>query len=509
MKIALSGFALRVGSSAALVLSLSLSAETAAYAQQPDNPNRPLPEADYLWWRLPPGEERYARIDGLRIKGHVEEITAIARRSREDGHQYWGVIAGQPYHDQVREWIGAHFERIGLQNVRHNIYDLAPQWMPRSWEVTVTAGGRTVELESANVPYEGVGTPPAGLELEPVWLGLGAESDFIGRDVEGKAAFVIAMPRPTARGHSGHPGAQRALERGAAAIVWVFGMLGNPQVQPMGQSYPVPAFMVGLRDGELVEGMIGRGESPRLHIRADVQHVPGLSSGDVLGVLPGTTDENIFIVAHFDAFFEGALDNASGVAGMIALAEHFAAMPQSQRRRNIVFAGLCCHHEVPGLNDAPNSSRWMVEEMRDELDRAALVINMEHLSQTQTYWASPGSGSRGYAGPDGLVYSNTVSARRWYASGSDRLRELVRTTWRDFGVATYAAPENNPGGELGPYPAVAPSIHIIDHTFYHTSMDTPALVPASGLQSSVQAFAKIIDEVNEMDMREVRGDLYP
>jgi hypothetical protein len=40
-------------------------------------------------------------------------------------------------------------------------------------------------------------------------------------------------------------------------------------------------------------------------------------------------------------------------------------------------------------------------------------------------------------------------------------------------------------------------------------MDTPALVPASGLQSSVQAFAKIIDEVNEMDMRDVRGDLYP
>ena len=412
-----------------------LSTAGGAFAQA-DNPNRPLPESDYLWWRLPTSEQQYARIDGYRIKSHVEAITAIARRSRDDGHQYWGVIAGQPYHDQVREWIGDQFERIGLQDVRHQIYELAPQWVPESWEVSVTAGGRTVVLESANVPYDGVGTPPAGLDLEPVWLGLGAESDFIGRDVRGKAAMVIAMPRPTARGHSGHPGAQRAVERGAAAIVWVFGMLGNPQVQPMGQVYDVPAFMIGLHDGELVEGMIGRGERPRLRLRADVRHVPGLRSGDVLGVLPGTTDENIFIVAHFDAFFQGALDNASGVAGMVALAEHFAAVPQSQRRRNIIFAGLCCHHEVPGLDGAPNSSRWMVEAMRDELDKAALVINMEHLSQTQTYWASPGQGSRGYAGPDGLVYSNTVSARRWYASGSTRLRDVVTKAWRDFGVAT-------------------------------------------------------------------------
>lgn len=490
----------------AFTATLILSGADVAGAQGAPNPNRPLPESDYLWWQLPESERRYERIDGYRIKGHVEEIVAIARRSRDTG-QHWGVIAGLPTHDRVREWIGTQFRRIGLQNVRDHIYQLDPQWMPTGWEVTVTGGGRTVRLESAHLPYEGVGTPAAGLDLESVWLGLGAESDFIGREVRGKAAFVIAMPRPTARGHSGHEGARRAVERGAAAIVWVFGMQGNPSVQPMGQSYEIPAFMVGLHDGELVEQMIGQGLNPRIRLRADVQHVPGLSSGDVYGVLPGTTNENIFVVAHFDAFFEGALDNASGVSGMVALAEYFAEVPQSQRRRNIIFAGLCCHHEVFGLDQAPTSSRWMVEEMRDELDRAALVLNMEHLSQTQTYIASPSQ--RGYALPDGLVYSNTVSARRWFASGTEQFRDMVKQTWRDFGVAIYAAPETNPGGELGAFPPVAPSLHIIDHTFYHTSMDTPALVPAAGLQNTVQAFAKIIDMVDDMDMEDIRGDVYP
>ncbi len=489
------------------VLTLMLAGRGLLQAQTVENQNRPLPEDEYLWWQLPASEQEYNRINGYRIKSHVEEIAAIARRSRDDGNQHWGIIAGQPYHDEVREWISGHFERLGLEDMHHQIYELDPQWVPQSWEVSVTANGRTTELESAHVPYGAVGTPPEGLTLEPVWLGLGAESDFLGRDVRGKAAFVIARPRPTARGHSGHPGARRAVERGAAAIVWVYALQGNPAIQPMGATYPIPAFTLGLHDGDMVEEMIGQGQNPMLHLRSDVENVPGLQAGDVYGVLPGTTEENIVVVAHFDSFFEGALDNASGVAGMVALAEYFAAVPQAERTRNIIFAGICCHHGGQGIDQSPTGSFWMVEAMRPELDRTALVVNMEHLSQTQTYAASPGS--RGYALPDGLVYSNTVSARRWFASGTEQFRQMVKKTWRDFGVAIYAAPETRPGGELGAFPPVAPSLHIIDHTFYHTSMDVPDLVPASGLQNTVQAFAKMIDEVDAMEMREVRGELYP
>jgi hypothetical protein len=150
---------------------------------------------------------------------------------------------------------------------------------------------------------------------------------------------------------------------------------------------------------------------------------------------------------------------------------------------------------------------WIIQNMASTLDRAALVINMEHLSQTQTYAAS--RGGRGYAEPDGLVYSNSVSARRWFVGGSDDLENLTKKTFQDFGVAIYAAPEQNPGGELGAFRPVAPTVHIIDHTFYHTTMDTAELVPASGLQSATQAFAKIIDEVNRMDTLEIRADLIP
>ena len=60
---------------------------------------------------------------------------------------------------------------------------------------------------------------------------------------------------------------------------------------------------------------------------------------------------------------------------------------------------------------------------------------------------------------------------------------MVFDTLREFGVSVYAL-ENGP--KNGNY---APSFHIIDHVIYHTSLDTPDLVPASGLERSTRAFA--------------------
>ena len=55
-----------------------------------------LPDDAYLRWPLPPGEEAYADIDGMAMKKQIPEITAISRKSRDDGNQFWGRIAGMP-----------------------------------------------------------------------------------------------------------------------------------------------------------------------------------------------------------------------------------------------------------------------------------------------------------------------------------------------------------------------------------------------------------------------------
>ena len=66
-------------------------------------------------------------------------------------------------------------------------------------------------------------------------------------------------------------------------------------------------------------------------------------------------------------------------------------------------------------------------------------------------------------------------------------------------------PERYPGGELGPVHTFAPSMQIIDRILYHTSLDTDEYVPASGLENAARAYAKIIDDVNKVDLAELRA----
>jgi hypothetical protein len=46
---------------------------------------------------------------------------------------------------------------------------------------------------------------------------------------------------------------------------------------------------------------------------------------------------------------------------------------------------------------------------------------------------------------------------------------------------------------------------LLDHAIYHADIDKPALVPERGLEAAVRAFARIIDDVNTLDLSELKG----
>ena len=58
--------------------------------------------------------------------------------------------------------------------MRIQSFDLAPQWMPQAWEVSVAGGGKTLTLDSAQPNYASVPTPAGGLDLEAIYVGLGS-----------------------------------------------------------------------------------------------------------------------------------------------------------------------------------------------------------------------------------------------------------------------------------------------------------------------------------------------
>jgi hypothetical protein len=253
-----------------MALSLSVVAVAVIIAGQSDGQEQArrgqisaIPAAEELSWPLPASAEAYKTIDGGQLKGYVEELAAIARKSRDAGNQYWGRIVGTPSSDETQQWVAAKFRKAGL-DVRVAEYALQPQAFPRSWEVNVAGGGKTLKLSSASpiITFSRYMPSAKGeLDIETVWVGLGMASDFIGKDVRGKAVFIYSIPTPGSLIQSaGWMGAvKRAQDGGAAAIMVVLALPGNmsyvSHMQGLSNEPKVPVFTIGLDDGEAVESL--------------------------------------------------------------------------------------------------------------------------------------------------------------------------------------------------------------------------------------------------------------
>ena len=80
----------------------------------------------------------------------------------------------------------------------------------------------------------------------------------------------------------------------------------------------------------------------------------------------------------------------------------------------------------------------------------------------------------------------------------------VLDAYRTFGVAVWDHMEDRAAGEMGAVARDLPSIQIIrSPEVKHTDRDTPDWVPEVGLEAVGRAYAKIIDEANELDRQDL------
>ena len=469
----------------------------AAPARNPTPANMPLATLQDMFVRfpLPPGQEAYANIDGKRMHQYVVEQANISRKYRDAGHaKFWGRIIGTSADAEDVEWMMAQFKAAGLSDVRSQSYDLVPQWFPQSWEVTVTGNGKTVSLESAQPDYGAVGTLAEGLDLDAVYVGLGSEADFAGRDVKGKAVVVFSMLGAPSEG-----AVRRADAKGAAIILEVNMLPGNARYQAYPSGTKAPAFTVGHDDGVAARDMIAAmpaGQTARMKVKLDVQRVPNLKTAQIWGTLPGATDETIYILAHRDGWFDASGDNAAGVASLLGLAQHYAKIPPAQRKRTMVFVALDGHHNS-GEGSAVGN-KWLVENRQKLFAKTALAINIEHPSTVQTQ-----SRPR-YYNANEIVWGNTYMPQQWYAGGPSRpeLQAIATNAFRQFGATMDLYPSPTPpASDMSSFFRFLPGIDTSEfHHYFHTDLETPQTVPWTGLEASTRAYAKIIDEVNKLPL---------
>ena len=258
-------------------------------------------------------------------------------------------------------------------------------------------------ISSAQPAYGSPATDGKELDLRIVYVGLGSEADFAGRDVRGKAVLLVKVPASYQAGPADI--LKRAEDHGAAAILSTDLRGGNYSAQSYRAYTHVPTFNLGTKDGEAIrdhDRQRSAGAAPHIKIRLDANWVSDQKSYLVWGTLPGATDETIYVMAHRDGFFDAAGDNASGVASMLGLAEYFAKIPKSQRRRTIIFIGTDGHHQVkPG----GFGREWLVANRTKLFSKTALMINDEHPAEVMTHGGTAGSTTAGVP-------------LEWYAGGA-------------------------------------------------------------------------------------------
>jgi len=445
----------------------------------------------YPVWPLTPAQQQYASINGARMKQHVVDLANVAIRYRDAGHKWWGRLPGTTADKEGMGYMTKEFESLGLK-VEHFPFTMARDWRPTDFSASYkTADGKTVDLATV-FPVSGTkATGPQGITAEAVWVGIGSGADFIGRDVKGKAVIIYSTFVPGGRSHSASDRAglfdsnSRAAKLGAAAIIDVMAVPGNGLFEPEGGVRDVPNFTLSQDEGFALKDRLDNGEKFTMNLKLVVPELTNVQTEYTVATLPGMSDEQIVVMTHTDGYFTAAMDNAAGMASALEIARFYAAKPIAQRPRTLKFIQFPDHHH------GETSLRQYIDKQWP-WDKVAVKLTMEHPSQTLLYMYNAS-----------LTPTNAVGAFRWNALGSSEFEKMIFNTLKEFGVSVYAMEDGPKNGNF------APSFHIIDHIIYHTSLDAPELVPATGLERATRAFAAALDRSNKMTLAQLRGPTFP
>lgn len=370
-------------------------------------------------------------IDAARFQANVRYLSSQELRGRG---------TGSPEMEKAARFLADQFQKAGLRPVPG-----ASGYFQRFAVTTNAELGRRNAL-AATTP-KGVSRLKAGVDFQPfnfsgtgrvrgevVFAGYGITApeydydDYAGLDVTGKIVLVVRHEpqefdeRSVFAGKSYTRHAQldnkaiNAKMHGAAAVLFVNDVPNHTdpdtidrfsrRAGPAHTSIPfvqvtaaVADSWLGLAGASLKDwiGTVDRDLKPRsmplpglsvdlyADVRRQTRQVP-----NVVGWLPGETEEYLIIGAHYDhlgmgeqgslapneagkAVHPGADDNASGAAGLIELAHYFKSLPQ--RKRGVLFIAFTAE-EIGLLGSAHYANDPLLP-----LEKAVAMINMDMIGR--------------------------------------------------------------------------------------------------------------------------------
>ena len=458
---------------------------------------------------LPQGEPQSPELQGPAIRSDVQTIVGFSRDSRtrrEIGSgQLWGRIAGFPSNAKTIAWAADQFRQAGIADVK--LQPIAQEaratfWLPLSWEVRLLAdpafgaGTADVVLTSA-MPLSPSEIPGGTLVAPLVYVGTANPSVLDHIDVKGKIAVQLSVPQGHMVFERGPvvSRAQDLMKRGAVAVFNIVRLPGNELARDF-SNCGGPCVNLGGRDGHFLESVLDRAAragttSPvRARISLQTETRANLKAENAVAVIPGRSDEVIVIDAHADAWFDGAGDNADGLAVMIALARHFAR-PENRPDRTLVFIASAGHHS-PGIN----GPRAFIAANPELAKRAVLVLNIEHVAQRNF---SPARSVAEDGVREAVADTGEAPIVAGVSNGSAFLHDLFAKGVERYGVNFVSEKSTMQSGETGGFGAldVARITVMQAPPLYHTTGEVAEVISTPGLERIGRFFAFFLKETGK------------
>lgn len=453
---------------------------------------------------LPPGEGPAAEFDGVALKADVATIVRFAHDSgerREVGNgQMWGRIAGFPSSDRTVAWAADQFRQAGLTDVRIQPIAQDPRaslWLPLTWQVKVLAnqafGAGSADLVLQSALPVGPSVVPGGTMTAPlVYVGTASPAVLRHIDVKGKIAVQLVVPQ----GHM-------LFERGAvdarsealvkAGAVGVFNLVRLPgnELSRDFNDCGNPCFNIGGRDGWFLEALFERATAAGVHDQLRVQidltteTFRGLKATNAVAVIPGVSAEAIVLNAHVDGWFDGAGDNADGLAVLVALARHYARAG-TPPARTIVFVASAGHH-TPGIN----GPRSFVAANPDLANQSVMFINIEHVAQ-RNFSPARTTSADGYR--EAVADSGEAPIAVGVTNNAPFLQTLIDAAPARYGVNFISERSTFQSGETGGWAdlKVAKVSVMQAPPLYHTTGEVLDAISAPGLERIARFLASFV-----------------
>jgi len=214
-------------------------------------------------------------------------------------------------------------------------------------------------------------------------------------------------------------------------------------------------------------------------------------SRNVVGFIEGSdrSEQYIIIGAHYDSqgmggmismeqnedpmIHPGADDNASGVAGLLQLANHFSDYPPQKNMMFIAFSG-----EELGLL----GSRYFVDQMDVAADSVLAMINLDMI---------------GRLNENALTIFGTGTSNRWDEILSDIETDSLSITRTPSGTGA--------SDHTSFYEAEIPVLHYFTgtHENYHRPSDTAEKINVSGIQKVTDHIIEVVSSLDTYEASDI------